>query len=198
MKLHPYCLALLIVPLACQPAEVAEPAETVEPGETAESDEEAPGSAGEVLPTPFTAEQIRVGCQAGTQVIYRIKMTGQPPIQQFMLFSDGDEVNATIESWAESANGEALGPRGTSVTPWTELRDHALLAAGSTRVHEVFATEQGELEGWHYTEHVDDARGKGTKELWFDQRFPGPPALLVETIDGVETMRMEMIARTLP
>jgi hypothetical protein len=187
MKMLPLLLPLLLVPFACQPAEV------VEPDQDAEVE-----VASEILPTPFTAEQIRGSCPPGTQVVYRIQLTDQPPMLQFMLFRDGDEVNATIESWAESGRGEPLGPRGTSVTPWTELRDHALLAAGSTRAQEKFTTEQGELEGWHYSEPVDDERGKGTREFWFDQRFPGPPALLVETVGGMETMRMEMIGRTLP
>lgn len=190
MKKHFLPLSLLLVALGCQTDSA--PAEDMD---DSSGDTEA---AVEVLPTPFTAEEIRGGCMPGTQVVFRLDVKGQPPMKQFMRFTEDDGENATVVSWMESTDGQPLGPRNTQVTAWSELRDHALLPEGTKRERASVTVEQGTHEGWHYVEPIKDERGEGTRSYWFADRFPGPPVLLVEVIGEEEVMRLELIARVMP
>ena len=152
----------------------------------------------EVLPTPFTAEEIQAACMPGTQVVFRIEAQGHPPFRQYMRFSAGDDESATVETWTETLEGAPLGPRQTQTSAWSELRDHALLPLGSTRERATHEGVMGPYDGWRYVQPIDDERGTGQRELWFADRLPGPPLLVIETIGGETVSRVEMIARAMP
>lgn len=152
----------------------------------------------ELLPTPFTADQIRNGCLPGSQFVFRIDEQGQPRAHQIMRFLESEGDIALVESWMESPAGEARGSREQVSVPWSELRDHALLPLGSTRERATITVEQGTHEGWHYVQPFDDERGQGFRNFWFADRFPGPPVLLTEVIAGEEVSRCELIARAMP
>lgn len=150
------------------------------------------------LPTPYTAEQIQGGCLPGTMIVFRIEAVGQPTLHQTTRFTADDGETATIESWVETPEGTPMGSRNEQRSAWSELRDHALFPVGAARERETVSIEHGDYESWRYSMPFDDARGKGTTTMWFADRFPGPPILMTEVLDGAEVMRMEMIARAMP
>ena len=152
----------------------------------------------ELLPTPFTAEEIRSACLPGSQLVFEVQAEGQATVRQFIRFVGDDGEQAQIESWTEALDGAPLQPRRREAVPWSELRDHALMPLGSTRERDTVSTELGELEGWHYTQPIADERGQGAREFWFADRFPGPPVLMIDTLDGREVLRMEIVARAMP
>lgn len=184
---HPIlCLALVLAAAGCRTAPATE--------SNASIDVEAEG---QVLPTPFTTEQIQAYCQPGAEIRFRVDGTGAGTLNQVMRFVADDGVNATVESWMEQG-GQPLGPPSTEVSSWVELRDHARFPEGTTRERATITVKGGTFDGWAYTSEITDPRGTGVRTMWFADRMPGPPVLMTEVIDGEEVLRMEMIARVLP
>jgi len=59
-------------------------------------------------PTPFTADEIRVGCPPGRTVRSLIVEAGKEPYVHVTRFVSGDADGAEQESWTETPDGARL------------------------------------------------------------------------------------------
>ena len=78
----------------------------------------APGT----LPTPFTADEIRVGCPDGRTIRMRIEADGRVVGFRTNTFRDGDAEGATTEAQAFDAEGKPVGPATSHRSTWLGRR----------------------------------------------------------------------------
>jgi hypothetical protein len=139
-------------------------------GSAALADAPAPPPA--VLPTPYTAEQIREAWQPGFRVEMRTTEADVATRQRMTVVSATAET-VTIRSEPLGENGEASEPARESTATWSELRDHALFpAASTTRERAECHSRLGSLPGWRYA--TTTANG-GSLTMCFADATPGPP-----------------------
>ncbi len=146
---------------------------------------------------PYTAEQIRIACQPGTELHFRISGARGAPLTQVMRFTGDDGTRATLETWME-AHGKPTGPPETQHAEWAELQSHASFPAGTVRERDTITVEAGTFDAWRYHSEFTDHRGSGHRTMWFADRTPGPPVLMSEYVGDVEVQRMELVARAKP
>jgi hypothetical protein len=159
----------------------------------------APADSG-MLPTPYSAEQIRDNHRDGTVIRMRMEPLGAAPFEEAWTFVKGDATSVTIESRVVGpAGAEARGdPAQATAEPatWAELRDHAAFPAAATKRGEgTITVPAGTFQAWVYT--VTDPQGMVTV-FHFAKDEPGPPVLMVATKGGQEVYRMTMLSRVEP
>ncbi len=148
--------------------------------------------AGEALPTPFTAEQIRGGFAAGQVVDVRTWSPAGEAFQRWHVLEATAEA-CTMESVAIDGDGRPAGEPTASTTSWTELRDHARFPADrATRERCWRETALGTLEGWRYTVEGPDG---STTTFFFADAYPGAPVWMRTLADGEPVFLMEQIRR---
>jgi hypothetical protein len=86
-----------------------------------------------LLPTPFTAQEIRRGCPSGRTIRLLVEPADGTPYKRVSRFSDCDESGATIESWRVLPDGERADVSSVRST-WLDLQRHAAFPEDSTRV----------------------------------------------------------------
>ena len=152
------------------------------------------GPAGPMLPTPYTAEQIRSNYPPGTLHVYLHEQPDQPPVLSKTVFVEDDGERATFEMSRILPDGTSLGEAETATERWTELRDHAAFDAGVTTRREASCTvRSGSYDCWLY-EKTEEARGGPIlHRFWFAKSKPGPPVLYEQVRGDEVTYRMEMI-----
>jgi len=147
-----------------------------------------------LLPTPYTAEQIRDANPPGTRLRFLLTTPDQPGMLQTFRWIGGDETMSVLESTVAPADGSADGTTQVSESKWAELRDHAAFPA--------VATVRGEGPcqvgaGWFdcLTYVVTDAAVDPpvVNHFYFARGRPGPPVLLYAEQNGREVFRMELI-----
>ncbi|MEM6706942.1 MAG: hypothetical protein AAF690_29825, partial [Acidobacteriota bacterium] len=84
-----------------------------------------------MLPTPFTAEQIRDAWQEGLEVWATVKTQGVEGVSVTTVESWSPERVKTCEQ-GRSAAGEPIGTKACSEATWDDLRRHAIFPADST------------------------------------------------------------------
>ncbi len=148
---------------------------TEEP-EAAQAPIEAPTeqAAGEILPFPFTAEQIRDAMPEGLVIDMVIVGPGTDgEMKQRWTVVSADEVGVEIEYSMVISDGPEP-PSTTQKATWAELRDHATFSVdNATRERSTITTALGELEGWSYV--VNDAATGSVTEMFFADDYPGSP-----------------------
>ncbi|MCB2176037.1 MAG: hypothetical protein KQH57_09535 [Actinomycetales bacterium] len=145
-----------------------------------------------VLPTPFTAEQIRGNCPAGRTVRTLVETPDEPPFHQVERFDEVDAHGAHLEIWTEKADGTRT-PAERSHATWEELRAHAEFPADSTEHGRVMLTTPlGELLCTRYTVTRPDGR---VSTFWFDPGRPGMPVAYEHLgADGEPEVSVTMIS----
>jgi hypothetical protein len=135
----------------------------------------------DLLPTPFTADEIRDGCPAGRQTRVRVETTGEAPYERVSRFVDCDETGATIERSSVTADGRPLEQPQPARTSWADFQAHAGFPRERTTVaRDVIETPLGRLECLRYAVQ----QGPATETFWFDTSRPGMPVRVVEERDG--------------
>ena len=130
------------------------------------------GTPAAMLPTPYTAEQIREAWQAGIRVEMRSTEAGVVSSQRMTVLAATPETG-TIRSEALDANGVLTAPAEESTVKWCELRDHALFPADkATRGRAECRSRLGVMQGWRYS--IPQANGD-TLTMCFADATPGPP-----------------------
>ncbi len=131
-----------------------------------------------VLPTPFTAEQIRHASPAGRTVRMLVERPDQAPQRQVNRFDEVDAEGCVLESWAELPDGSRTPAERVSVT-WAELQQHAAFpAAGTEHDRVMLTTALGEMLCERYS--------VGERTFWFDPGRPGMPVLFEDATAGAE------------
>ncbi len=173
------------------------PVPTAAPAEAAPA-EAAPAAAlkDNLLPTPFTAEQLRAAMPVGTLMRFRLEAEGQMPAEQRWQVTAADAETCTIASAIyDLSSGALLVDEGAETSTWAELRDHAAFPAGlTTQTSEEIEVPAGRLSVAGY--HVRQPDGP-MRHFWFSPALPGPPVKMsVVAPNGTELMSMALIERT--
>jgi hypothetical protein len=132
------------------------------------------------LPTPFTAEEIRAGCQPGRTVRSLVEEEGQPPYLHVTLFVSATADAAEQESWDEELDGTPRGERRRRRSTWLEFQGHASFPVTNTQVsEEEMEIPAGRFATLRYTQREGDT----VRTFWFALSAPGMP-LRFEEWDG--------------
>lgn len=127
-----------------------------------------------LLPTPFTADEIRDATGAGRLIRLLLEGPDGPMGEHVNRFSDTDEEGATLARWAAEDPSAVVSNRVT----WAELQGHAAFDADTTSVSTVrLSTPLGELTCRRYD--TDDG------VFWFSIDHPGMPVQYES--DGLRT-----------
>jgi hypothetical protein len=135
----------------------------------------------EHLPTPFTAEEIRIGCPPGRTIRMRVFEAGQPPYVGVTKFVTGDADGADQESWRETPDGARLTEPRRRRSTWLEFQAHASMPRATTVIEpETVDLPAGRYDCLRYT------RREGDEEtvFWFARSAPGMPLKVEERVDG--------------
>jgi hypothetical protein len=151
----------------------------------------APGRA----PTPFTAEEIRVGCPAGRTVRLRVDAVGETPFQRVSRFVECDEAGATMERSRLSLDGSPLAEPEVDRVTWRDLQAHASFPADDTTIEsERIETATGKLDCLRYT-----VREGATEDVfWFAKDLPGMPIQYLTRTDGQIVTTVTVVDNTIP
>jgi len=150
----------------------------------------------EMLPTPFTAEQIRAEWVEGLRLtMRRWALIGERLERWRVVAADAEAVE--IENATVDADGTVVGEPVTRRSTWNQLRDHASFsAAAATRSRVTRSTALGELEGWLYAVTGPDAGM--TSEYFFADSLPGAPVEMTAWQDGQKVFELEQVDREQP
>ncbi|MBO0980641.1 hypothetical protein [Microbacterium sp. SD291] len=117
-----------------------------------------------LLPTPFTAEEIRDATGKGKTIRIRIDLPDGTHQFRINRFRETDAEGATLERWPEASPEEMTANRVT----WAELQGHAAFDAETTSVSTgILSLALGDVNCLRY-----DTEG-GT--FWFSLAHPGMP-----------------------
>lgn len=127
-----------------------------------------------LLPTPFTAGEIRDATGRGKTISIRIDLPDGRSSSRFNRFSETDADGATLERWSSDDRSDLSANRVT----WLELQQHAAFDAETTSVStESLSIPLGDVECLRYD--TED----GT--FWFSITHPGMPVQYES--DGIRT-----------
>lgn len=127
-----------------------------------------------LLPTPFTAAEIRDATGTGTVIRLLLEGPDGPMAEHVNRFHDTDDEGATLDRWASEDPKAVVSNRVT----WAELQGHAAFDAGTTSVSTVsLSTPLGALTCRRY----DTEDGI----FWFSIDHPGMPVQYES--DGLRT-----------
>jgi hypothetical protein len=100
-----------------------------------------------LLPTPFTAAEIREATGAGKTISIRIELPDGTTTSRVNRFSETDADGATLERWSLDDRSDLSTNRVT----WLELQQHAAFDAETTSVStETLSIPLGEVECLRY------------------------------------------------
>lgn len=117
-----------------------------------------------LLPTPFTADEIREATGTGKTIRMRMDAADGSVAFRVNRFREVDADGATLDRWAEGTPAEVSSNRVT----WAELQGHAAFDAETTSVStEVLRIPLGEVNCLRY----DTEDGV----FWFSLAHPGMP-----------------------
>jgi hypothetical protein len=149
----------------------------------------------DLLPTPFTAGEIREGCPEGRLTRTRVQSGDAAPHERFSRFVDCDDAGAVMERGPVAPDGGPAGEPQRARMTWRDLQAHAAFPKDRTTLtREVVETPLGRLECLRYT--VLD--GADTDTFWFDTGRPGMPVRMTTERDGHVVESSTMIADERP
>ncbi|HEX5590853.1 MAG TPA: hypothetical protein VFX65_11240, partial [Candidatus Limnocylindrales bacterium] len=149
----------------------------------------------DMLPTPFTADEIRRGCPDGRLIRLLVEVDGQETVLRTNRFVGGDDEGSTIESQRLALDGRPLGRVDAARTTWRELQAHASFpVATTTRTAETIETPLGTNECLRYT------RTDGTRvsTFWFAKALPGMPIRYQAEESGRVVSQVTMLGSSVP
>jgi hypothetical protein len=148
------------------------------------------------LPTPFTADEIRVGCPPGRTVRALVLDAATAPYVRVTRFLSGDAVGAEQESWTETPDGVRLTEPETRRSTWLEFQGHASMPAVTTEIaDEVIDIPAGRYDCLRYTRRDDDDT---VDTFWFAKSAPGMPLRFESRVGGELAFSSTAIADEMP
>jgi hypothetical protein len=134
-----------------------------------------------LLPTPFTADEIRDGCRPGRTIRLLVEAPGEAAYVRVNRFGDVDAEGATLERWKVGPDGAPEGPITGGRTTWRELQAHASFSADATTVtRERITIPAGTFDCLRYTVTHDES----VQTFWFALTAPGMPVKYQTAVDG--------------
>jgi hypothetical protein len=142
-------------------------------------------------PTPFLAEEIRLGSPVGRTIRLLVEVDGTEPFVRVQRYVWTNERGATTERWRETVDGTRFGNVEDRDTSWRQLQARGSFPADQTTVEpDTIETPLGVIDCLRYT--VSD--GETVKRLWFARHLPGIPVKVVVEEDGRVVSTVTMIA----
>ncbi|MDP9251106.1 MAG: LLM class F420-dependent oxidoreductase [Chloroflexota bacterium] len=133
------------------------------------------------LPTPFTADEIRAGCQPGRMVRSLVVQPNTDPIVHVTRFVSADARGAEQDSWEETPDGARVGEAKRRRSTWLEFQEHASFPAATTeRSEQTIEIPAGRFDCVRYT----TSDGEGVQTFWFARSVPGMPLRFEERVGG--------------
>ncbi|WP_139415834.1 hypothetical protein [Agromyces laixinhei] len=128
-----------------------------------------------LLPTPFTADEIRDASGSGKTIRILVEEPGGETFERVNRFSDCDDEGATLERWRVAVDGEVDGEVASGRVTWRELQGHAAFAAERTTLtEETLELPIGSVECLRYDTR-DETPDAPIETFWFARAFPGMP-----------------------
>ncbi len=151
--------------------------------------------ANEMAPTPYTAEQIRAACPAGTVFTFRREIAGAPASLLVLRFVNVDEAGADVESLARDDDGKNTGQPKIEHATWEQLRGHASFPLAATTIETGVAdTPAGQFRARIYTVR----KGDEVSRFYFADERPGPPVLFYTEKAGVRAVTSTLVPNPPP
>ncbi len=145
----------------------------------------------DLLPTPFSADEIRDGCPPGRSCRTLVEPADGAAYVRVSRFGEHTADGCLYERWVESVDGVIDGERAVSTVPWLALQRHAgFPAATSTVAPERITTPLGDLDCLRY----DVRDGADVTTFWFAHARPGMPVKVVEVVSDQVTETATMVA----
>jgi hypothetical protein len=145
-------------------------------------------------PTPFTADEIRVGCPPGRTVRSLVEEAGRDPYVQVTRFVSGDAEGAEQESWTETPDGVRLSDPARRRSTWLGFQGHASMPAATTDIaDEEIDLPAGRFACLRYTRRD----GETVSTFWFAKTAPGMP-LKFEEREGGELVYRSTALENIP
>lgn len=134
------------------------------------------------LPTPFTADEIRIGCPPGRTVRALVIRGTSDPFIRVTRFVAADAEGADQETWTETPEGERLTEPEPNHSTWLEFQSHASMPAAATTISkETIEIPAGRFDCLKYVRNNDES----VSTFWFAHSAPGMPLRFEErTADG--------------
>ncbi|MFF2388434.1 hypothetical protein [Agromyces sp. NPDC058104] len=156
-----------------------------------------------LLPTPFTAEEIRAAAGTGKTIRLLVELPGGERFERVNRFSDCDAEGATLEQWRLDAAGAVDGVVTTERVTWRELQEHAAFPAEHTRrTSATLALDDGglgTLDCLHYEARHGDGDASQPSRFWFALDHPGMPVRYeIPTPSGVMRTTVVAVERDAP
>jgi hypothetical protein len=131
------------------------------------------------LPTPFTADEIRAGCQPGRTLRSLVVEANAAPKVRVSGFVSADADGAEQDSWEETPEGTRLSEPQRRRSTWLDFQQHASFPAATTeRAEEEIEIPAGRFDCLRYTTHD----GGAVRTFWFARSLPGMPLRFEERI----------------
>jgi hypothetical protein len=124
------------------------------------------------LPTPFSADEIRAGCQPGRTVRSLVIEPGKDPVIGVTRFVAADPEGGEQETWRETLEGQPLSEPVRRRSTWLELQEHASFPAATTeRLEGEMDIPAGRFACLRYSHREGDQ----VRTFWFARSAPGMP-----------------------
>ncbi|WP_350348506.1 hypothetical protein ABIQ69_00845 [Agromyces sp. G08B096] len=152
-----------------------------------------------LLPTPFTADEIRAATGRGKTIRILVEAPGGVRFERINRFTDCDGDGATLARWRLTAVGAAAdavdGEIARGRVAWRELQGHAAFPADRTTVvEETVELPLGRLACLRYD--TRDRPDDPVETFWVAREHPGMPVRYeVPTPGGVERSTVVSIER---
>jgi hypothetical protein len=131
-------------------------------------------------PTPFSADEIRIGCPPGRTVRALILEAGKDPYVQVTRFVAADADGAEQEFSTETPDGVPLAEPRRRRSTWRDLQNHASMPVATTTITEVeIDIPAGHFACLRYTRREDDG---SIATFWFARSAPGMPLKFEERL----------------
>jgi len=145
-----------------------------------------------LLPTPFTADDIRAGSGSGKTIRLLVEEPDGERFERINRFRDCDDEGATLERWRVAADGGVDGEIASGRVTWLELQGHAAFPVDGTRVStETLELPIGRVECRRYDTPVDEEADAQLATFWFAVAYAGMPVRYeVPTPAGVQRTTM--------
>ncbi|MHC9046325.1 hypothetical protein ACYX8G_17200 [Microbacterium saperdae] len=145
-----------------------------------------------LLPTPFTAAEIREATGRGKTILLRVEQPDGSRGERVNRFRETDAEGATLDRWAADAPEAVASSRVT----WAELQGHAAFPAAHTTVTDVsLETPLGVLECRRYD--TSEAPDAPVESFWFSLAHPGMPVRYEVPVHG-GVLRTTVLSVTQP
>lgn len=141
-------------------------------------------------PTPFSAAEIRAGCQPPRAITLRIEPAGAEPFIRVNRFLEADDDGALQEAQRLALDGTPLDEVDVRRVTWLGFQSHASFPLAATTIsEETIELPAGTFDCWCYL--VRD--GASEQRFWFARELPGMPVRTEEREGGAVTFAMTML-----